>query len=136
MAEDYLLQGSVKWSYDYELSNVSDDYKRINGMMSFSPPLHHHEGNIALTESGLIIEGNNDDLDLDIKLSAIMQIYLGFDEHFTASSIRSRGILWQPLRIQYSNSGMQSEFIYLVIDFNGLYTRNKKWYNAIIELLQ
>lgn len=136
MSEKFILQGTVKWSYDYELTEFSNEFKMTMSMMSFSPPLHRHNGNIALTNSELIIEGIDDDDDLTIKLMAIKQIFLGFDEYFPASSVRSGGILWQPLRIEYYNSPLNTECIYLVIDFNGIYTHDKIWYKTLTDLLQ
>ncbi|RFZ81826.1 hypothetical protein DYU05_18565 [Mucilaginibacter terrenus] len=136
MTEDLLLQGTVKWSYSHELAEFTGEYKRMSAMLSFSPPLHRHSGNIALTTTELIIEGAEGDEDLTLKLSAIKQLYLGFDDIFPAHSVRSRGILWQPLRIEYYTSTLTTECIYLVIDFNGLYTHDKAWYNALRELLE
>lgn len=136
MSENFLLQGTVKWSYNHELAEFSDAFKMMTAIMSFSPPLHRHNGNIALSNSALIIEGLAADEDLTINLTAIKQIFLGFDELFPATSVRSLGTLWQPLRIEYYTSAVTTECIYLVIDFNGLYTHDKTWYNTLTGLLQ
>jgi len=136
MSEKYLLQGTVKWSYSYELAEYSETYKLMNSMMSFSPPLHRHNGNIALTTSELIIEGVEDDVDLSISLSAMKQIFIGFDDLFPVTSVRSFGAFWQPLRIEYYISSLETEYIYLIIDYNGVFTHDKDWFNALTQMLQ
>src|SRR5271167_1579931 len=98
MANKFLLQGVAKWSYDYEMAEFTSTQKAITAMTSFVPPLHRHEGNIALTNSEIIIEGiGDDDENLTIQLNQLKQIYLGFDDLFPATSVKSFGLLWQPL---------------------------------------
>jgi len=105
-------------------------------MASFSPPLHRHNGNIALTDSELIIEGIDGDVDLTIQLNAMKQVYLGFDDLFPATSARSFGAFWQPLRIEYYVSSSETEDIYLIIDYNGIFTHDKDWYNTLTQMFQ
>jgi hypothetical protein len=136
MDESHILQGSVKWSYDYELAELSDAYKIMTSIVSFTPPLHRHNGNIALTDSELIIEGSDGDLDLSIKLGAMKQIYIGFDDLFPMISVRSLGAFWQPLRIEYYTSTFETLHIYLIIDYNGIFTHNKDWFNTLTQMLQ
>lgn len=136
MSESYLLQGTVKWSYGYELAEYSDTYKVMTSMMSFTPPLHRHNGNIALTNSELIIEGFEDDVDLTVELRAMKQIFLGFDDLFPVTSVRSLGAFWQPLRIEYYTSSVETQYIYLIIDYNGVFTHDKDWYNTLTKMLQ
>ncbi len=100
MPDKFLLQGTAKWSYGYEMAEFTSTQKIMASMTSFVPPLHRHEGNIALTNSEIIIEGiGNDKENLTIQLSQLKQIYLGFDDLFPAISVKSLGLLWQPLRI-------------------------------------
>lgn len=111
--------------------------KALTAMTSFVPPLHRHEGNIALTNSEIIIEGiSDDDEDLTIQLSQLKQIYLGFDDIFPASLVKSFGFLWQPLRIEYYTSAVEAQSIYVIIDYNGLYTHDKDWYNTLTQMLE
>ena len=121
MGEVFLLQGTVKWSYDYEMAAVTDNQKLLASMVSFTPPLHHHKGNIALSNSELIIEGIGDDEDLTINLGSLKQVYLGFDVLYPALSVRSLGVFWQPLRVEYYTSAVETQSVYLIIDFNGIY---------------
>lgn len=136
MAETFLLQGNVKWAYDFEMAEFSDNQKIMASMVSFNPPLHRHQGNIALTNSKIIIEGIGEDEDLTIQLNALKQIYLGFDDLFPISSARSLGLLWQPLRIKFYISSVQTQSIYLIIDFNGIFTHDKDWYSTLTRLLE
>lgn len=136
MSKSFLLQGTVKWSYDYELAEFSDTYKIMTSMTSFAPPLHKHNGNIALTNSELIIEGVDGDVDLSVKLGAMKQIYIGFDEIFPVTAVKSFGAFWQPLRIEYYTSSIETQSIYLIIDYNGLFTHDKDWFNTLTQMLQ
>lgn len=137
MAETFLLQGTAKWSYDYEMAEFTETQKALASMTSFVPPLHRHEGNIALTKSEIIIEGiEDDDDDLTIQLNQFKQIYLGFDDVFSALSVKSFGLFWQPLRIEYYTSAVETQSIYLIIDFNGIYTHDKDWFKTLTQMLE
>jgi hypothetical protein len=137
MAETFLLQGTAKWSYDYEMAEFTETQKALASMTSFVPPLHRHEGNIALTNSEIIIEGVGDDgEDLSIQLNTLKQIYLGFDDVFSALSVKSFGLFWQPLRIEYYISAVETQSIYLIIDFNGIYTHDKDWFKTLTQMLE
>jgi hypothetical protein len=133
MGEAFLLQGTVKWSYSYELAEYTDSYKVMDSMTSFAPPLHRHNGNIALTNAELIIEGIDGDEDLTVSLGAMKQIYMGFDDLFP---VKGLGTFWQPLRIEYYVPSSETEVIYLIIDYNGIFTHDKDWYNTLTEMLQ
>lgn len=135
MAISFLLQGTVKWSYGYEMANVSQTQKIISGMVSMAPSLLHHKGNIALSNAELIIEGFEGDEDLTIPLSTMKQIYLGFDDVFPKIAAKNLGMLWQPLRIEYYVSSFETQFIYFIVDFNGIYTHDKEWFNTLTQLL-
>ncbi len=137
MAESFLLQGTAKWSYDYEMAEFSEMQKAMAAMTSFVPPLHRHKGNIALTNSEIIIEGvGDDDEDLSIQLNQLKQIYLGFDDVFPVTAVKSLGLFWQPLRIEYYTSAVETQAIYLIIDFNGVYTHDKDWYKTLTQMLE
>jgi hypothetical protein len=136
MSGSFLLQGTVKWSYSHELAEFSETAKIMHSMASFAPPLHNHNGNIALTDTELIIEGVEGDVDLTIRLNAMKQVYLGFDDLFPVTAARSLGAFWQPLRIEYYVSSSETEDIYLIIDYNGLFTHDKDWYNTLTQMFQ
>ena len=136
MKEQFLLQGTAKWSYDYEMAEFTTMQKAIVSMVSFMPPLHRHEGNIALSNSEIIIEGiSDDDAGLTIPLGKLKQIYLGFDDVFTITSVKGLGLFWQPLRITYYTDAVETQSIYLIIDFNGVYTHDKDWYGTLTQML-
>lgn len=137
MADTFLLQGTAKWSYDYEMAEFTETQKALASMTSFVPPLHRHEGNIALTNSEIIIEGvGDDDEDLSIQLDRLKQIYLGFDDVFPVTAVKGLGLFWQPLRIEYYTSAVETQSIYLIIDFNGIYTHDKDWFKTLTQMLE
>ncbi|WP_419700954.1 hypothetical protein [Mucilaginibacter sp. NFX135] len=136
MAEKFLLQGNVKWSYDHELAGISRSKKILAGLVTSTPVLLSHNGYIALTTAELIIEGIEGDEDLIIPLDNIKQVYLGFDDLFPVTAEKSLGMLWQPLRIEYYFSATETQYLYLIIDYNGIYTHDKAWFNTLTEILQ
>jgi len=137
MANTFLLQGVAKWSYDHEMAEFTETQKAMASMTSFVPPLHRHEGNIALTNSEIIIEGIQEgDEDLSIQLNKLKQIYLGFDDVFQMSSVKGFGLFWQPLRIEFYTSAVETQSIYLIIDFNGIFTHDKDWFEALTQILE
>ncbi|WCT13550.1 hypothetical protein [Mucilaginibacter jinjuensis] len=135
MENDFILQGKVLWSYADEYAQIDDGIKFTASLVSLGSPLHNHSGYIAVTENQLIIEGLESDLDLTIPLNAIEEIYLGFDDIFTATSVKNLGAFWQPLRIKF-HTGHSLQQIYLIIDHNGLFTHNKRWYDTLVNILQ
>jgi hypothetical protein len=126
-----ILRGSALWSYDYELAAKSRRTKFLAGLFSFIKPLNDHESEIVLTNAGLSIIG---DEELSIPLSAINEMYLGFDSLFPATSAKNFGAFWQPIRLEYLVSN-ESRKIYLNIDYNGTTSHNQLWYDTIKELL-
>ena len=73
-----IASGKVLWCFDYELlqRNPSSDY-----LIHFSgiKPFHCHEAVITITDTAIAIRG---DINQDIPLASIDQLYLGFDEYF------------------------------------------------------
>nr|WP_199158347.1 hypothetical protein [Pedobacter sp. ASV2] len=133
MVAQKLLEGNVLWSYDHELDTKTSWIKKIAGLFSFLPPLHHHEGAILLTNHSLSISG---DEDLVLPLRDIEEVFIGFDELFPASSVKNFGAFWQPIRLKASPGMADVLTIYMVINYNGLFTANKDWFNALIRLLR
>jgi hypothetical protein len=136
MAEEFILQGKVMWSYDHEMTEFTSAQKLINGLTGIGGPLHNHKGYIALTAEQILIEGQGDDEDLVIPLISINQLYLGYDDVYTSSSVKNLGLFWQPLRLEYSGSNHQMNKIYLIIDYMVLYSNNQRWYNSLTLMLQ
>lgn len=125
------------WSYDYEISRYSQEERLMAGFISFGGPLHDHKGYIALSNDTILIEGKKKDEDKNIviPLISIKEIYLGYDEVYIATSVKNAGLFWQPLRIEYYDSHKQLLIMYLIIDYNGIYTHNKKWYEKLTTTL-
>jgi hypothetical protein len=136
MADELILQGSVMWSFDYEVMEYTPGQKLISGLSGFGGPLHNHQGNIGLTDESIIIEADNDDEDLVISLSSINQVYLGYDDIYTAESVKNAGLFWKPLRLEYYSAAYQLQKIYLIIDYMGLYSHDKKWYETLVSMLE
>ena len=122
-----ILKGTVLWCYDYEIvqrvvaNDISYQFSGIN-------PFHTHKGIINLNDKYLSISG---DIDINLPLSHITQLFLGFDENYTPLLAKNLGVFWQPLRLTtYTNS-----IVYLIVDYNLLFSKNKKWYNTLQQIL-
>ena len=122
-----IASGKVFWSYGSELAqrNVAADYvQHFSGIK----PFHYHAGDIALTADRIVFTG---DVNLDIPMASLDQLYLGFDDLFPRSLSKNFGLFWQPLRITLANR----ERLYLIIDYNLVGSNNKTWYNLIKDHL-
>ncbi|WP_316848205.1 hypothetical protein [Pedobacter psychrodurus] len=130
-----MLEGNVLWSYDHELTNEKSSswIKKIAGLFSFLKPIHNHEGSILLASNGLFITG---DEQLELPLSNIEEVYMGFDDLFPASSAKNFGAFWQPIRIRSTISRSESQTVYLVINHTGIFSDNQTWFNTLISLLR
>jgi hypothetical protein len=135
MVAQKMLEGNVLWSYDHELTNEKSSswIKKIAGLFSFLKPIHNHEGNILLASNGLFITG---DEQLELPLSNIEEVYMGFDDLFPASSAKNFGAFWQPIRIRSTISRSESQTVYLVINHTGIFSDNQTWFNTLISLLR
>nr|WP_276900804.1 hypothetical protein [Pedobacter kyonggii] len=135
MVAQKMLEGNVLWSYDHELTNEESSswVKKIAGLFSFLKPIHNHEGNILLASNGLFITG---DKQLELPLSHIEEVYMGFDDLFPASSAKNFGAFWQPIRIRSTVSRSESQTVYLVINHTGIFSDNQTWFNTLISLLR
>jgi hypothetical protein len=135
MVAQKMLEGNVLWSYDHELSNEKSSgwFKKIAGLFSFLKPIHNHDGSILLASNGLFITG---DEQLELPLSNIEEVYMGFDDLFPASSAKNLGAFWQPIRIRSAISGSESQTVYLVINHTGIFSDNQTWFNTLISLLR
>ncbi len=125
-----LMNGHVLWSYADEVaqSGLKDE---IRALFSLVKPLHHHEGEITLTNSSLIING---DVDLNIPLGNLNQLYLGFDDVFKSTYVKNAGMLWQPLRVSYRDNGTVNT-VYLIIDHSFIGTaKDQRWFDALREV--
>lgn len=135
MVAQKMLEGNVLWSYDHELTNGKGSgwIKKIAGLFSFLKPIHNHEGNILLASNGLFITG---DEQLELPLSNIEEVYMGFDDLFPASSVKNFGLFWQPIRIRSTISRSESQTVYLVINHTSIFSDNQTWFNTLISLLR
>ncbi|MDN3585816.1 hypothetical protein QWY86_04000 [Pedobacter aquatilis] len=135
MVAQKMLEGNVLWSYDHELNNDKRYgwLKNIAGIFSFIRPMHSHEGNILLASNGLFITG---DEHLELPLSHIEEVYMGFDDLFPATSVKNFCVFWQPIRIKSFIRNSESQTIYLIINYKGIFSDNKTWFNTLISLLR
>jgi hypothetical protein len=126
---DVILKGKLLWSYEYEINDRDrgrDYLAHLTGVL----PFHMHQGEIILSKQGLQVLG---DINLSINASELDNIYLGFDEIFVPTLVKNFGLLWQPLRIGFTQGGRHCS-VYLIIDFNFFTTKNKLWYETIAEV--
>ena len=134
MAGELILQGNVMWSYDHEVQAFTVVQKVMSGLSGIGGPLHNHRGLIALTDQEIIIE-SDEDKNLLIPLSALTQLYHGFDDVYTRYSVKNAGMFWQPLRVSFVKDN-QTVTLYLIIDYLLFYSQNQNWYDHITSMLK
>ena len=122
------LTGKVLWSFDHEIQ-VRNKNQDFAFHFSFAQPFHCHSGSISIEEFSIQIKG---DYELLLPLSELSQLYLGFDENYTAILAKNFGLLWQPLRL----TTIDEQQIYLIIDYNFFTTNNKNWFESLQQILK
>lgn len=125
-----LLEGEIIWTFDHELEG-HESRRALAGFFSFNELPQSGRGPAILTNTEILIGGDDG---LRIPLTSISQLYLGFDELYPSSSVKNFGAFWQPLRIKYSTSDNQQSTVYLVTDYNGIFTSNQVWYDTLVSL--
>jgi hypothetical protein len=126
--EKLLYQGTVYWSFVHEIEDMGIGERFFVRHVSFSAPLSKHQGVFYLSDRSIILE--SEDQKVTIPLSKITQLYLGFDEVFSGSSVKNFGMFWQPLRIVYNDD----EVIYLIIDYKYGFAANKQIFQLLKEI--
>ncbi|ACU03973.1 hypothetical protein [Pedobacter heparinus] len=124
--------GNALWLFKDDFKDFSV-FDKIGVLFSGIKPLHTHSGIINVTNRTLVLESDADELEIPLK--DITQIYLGFDEFYKRSYAKNFGAFWQPLKLTFTSSYSESEMIYLVIDYNFMYSKNEEWFNLLKNLL-
>ncbi|SDE90526.1 hypothetical protein SAMN05216464_110255 [Mucilaginibacter pineti] len=122
--------GKAMWSYDYEIAALTL-VDEAGALFSLTPPPHHREGEILLTNASLVIDGYNY---LNIPLNSLEQVYLGFDEIYKRSLVKNNGMFWQPLRLRYK-VGNDTHIVYIIVDHTFWGTKNQQWFNTLKQML-
>lgn len=128
--KNQLLSGYAYYIYDSEIENLKLSDILPSAIAGFRP-LFSAEGEITLTTREIAIAGEQQ---VQIPLSSLTQIYLGFDDLYKNSYVKNWGMFWQPLRLVYEINDVQY-IIYLVINYNMIATQNPLWYNTLTGLL-
>ncbi|MFT3903507.1 MAG: hypothetical protein QM727_10050 [Niabella sp.] len=129
---DFILEDTVLWIFDDDIPafNMAEiSFRQMAGHAA----LFNYTGNIFLTQHAILIEGEQN---LSIKLAALNEIYLGFDEVYKPSYIKNFGLFWKPLRITYLANNIRTERVYLHIHQSLFGNRNAKWYNTIKSIIE
>lgn len=122
------FEGQALWIYDHELQTMEYNERFTIRHFSFVPPLSRHNGTAILTERSILLEG---DESIVIPLASIEELYYGFDDLYTAASVKNFGAFWKPLRIRQGLAG----YIYLIINYRYFYTSNEHFLTLLKDLL-
>lgn len=122
-----ILSGKVLWTYGNEVLERNSS-KDIGFHFTGVAPFHTHVGEITLTESKVIILGEEG---INISLKELESIYLGFDEIYTRNLVKNFGLFWHPLRLDLQNG----EKIYLIIDLTMFSSKTQLWFDTIKKML-
>lgn len=102
--------------------------------ISFGKPLHRYEGTLTVHNNFIQLAGfdkrNNEEFQLDIYKYEIEQLYLGFDESFSAFETRGLGLTWLPLRILFIKNGEERK-LYLITNYQFGKTGNREYFDFL-----
>ena len=128
-----ISQSPALWAFEEDiLSRSWLDW--LAAHISFGKPLHRYEGTLTVHDNLLQLTGEDkrtkEDFSLDIYKYQIEQLYLGFDDVFTALETRGLGLTWLPLRILFTNNGKKAK-IYLITNYQFGRTGNKEYFEFL-----
>jgi hypothetical protein len=127
-SQQILFENKALWIHDFEIQQMNYNERFSIRHFSFVPPLSNHSGNIFLTDREIILHG---DETTNISLGTIEELYYGFDELYTASSVKNFGAFWRPLRIRHNRYNL----IYLIINYRHFYTSNEQFLAILKDML-
>jgi len=122
------FEGSALWIHDYEIKSMEYHERFTIRHFSSAPPLSRHSGTILLTAQEIFLDG---DESIIIPLKSIEQLYYGYDDLYTAASVKNFGVFWKPLRIR---QGFK-DYIYLIINYRYFNTSNERFLTLLKDLL-
>jgi hypothetical protein len=123
---DLILKGEVLWSTLQEVQ-AADTMDLLASQFSGVNPFNRHRGQIVLTPTGMIIRG---DTNVDISLSELTQLSVGYDDVFHRGLTKNFGITWQPLRVCMRDGSVY----YMIIDYRLGFCRNQLWYDTLKQM--
>jgi len=108
----------------------------IKSHIMMAPPPYRFQGAISFTNHNLHFNGYDSQLKENVKFNIdkteITQLYYGFDETFSSFQTRGMGITWAPIRITFDTNQFENETVlYLVAEFNGVFSENKHLYEDL-----
>jgi len=123
-----LFESKALWIHDYEISAMSYDERFTIRHFSSVPPLSKHDGFIRLSETEIVLEGDEDRI---IPLASVTELYHGFDELYPASSVKNFGAFWKPLRIKHGYGNCT----YFILNHGLFGTSNAHFLDLLKDLL-
>lgn len=128
-----IAQTPALWTFEEDILNRSWlDW--LDAHFSLGKPLHRYEGMLTLYANTLELSGQDkktkDEFSLEIYRQEMEQLYLGFDEAFSASETRGLGLTWLPLRLIFTK-GNQIRKLYLIINYGFGKTDNKEYFEFL-----
>ena len=101
-----------------------------------APPPFRFKGAVRFDATGLRFSGydiyNSEEVNFTIPKGAFTQLYYGFDNTFYRAQTRNFGVGREPIRFTYISPENETEVqLYLVADFNGLYSKNEQLFEEL-----
>ncbi len=115
----------------------------IKAHMSSKYPAHCYEGEFVIDDKYLVFHGSNikegKDCELELSLSSIIDVFVGFSKQLKASIDSAFGIRGPvPFAVRYQDNG-ESRTVYFNAAFNEdlahRYSINRKWYEALDKIV-
>jgi hypothetical protein len=126
--KNLIYEGNAYWVYDNEILDMDVSERYIGRHFSSVPPLSRHQGKIYLSDTSIRIDG---DEEVNIPIADINHIHLGFDDVFSAASVKNFGMFWKPIRVNYG----PDTNIYLIIDYSLMISNNNRFFEMMKALM-
>lgn len=115
----------------------------IKAHVSARCPAHRYEGELLIDDERLVFDGRDikeaKDIELEIPLDTVTDVYVGFSQHLQASIDPAFGIGGAvPFAIRYKGNG-KSQTIYFNTSSNNYVAHrnisNRRWYETLDEIV-
>ncbi len=108
----------------------------IKSHIMLGPPPYRFQGSISFDYNGISFNGYDTHLkenrEFNIAKDDITQLYYGYDETFSTFQTRGMGMTWAPIRFTFDSSEIKNETdLYIVTEFNGVYSENKNLFEEL-----
>ena len=103
----------------------------IQSHIMYAPPPFRFKGSVTFDVNGISFVGfdifHDTEVQFNIPKAEIEQLYHGYDETFSTFQTRGSGTTWAPIRFKFAHENP----LYLISEFNGIYSANEELFEEL-----